>query len=68
MTKFLNPPEACDICHSQVTDEFVDGRTIYGPWANMCPSCFKEIGIKLGTGYGQRYKKNSDNEFIKVEG
>lgn len=32
----------------------VDGRTVYGPWANMCLECHDRIGVGLGTGKGQR--------------
>jgi hypothetical protein len=33
----------------------VDGKTIYGAWAYMCPECWTAYGIgKLGTGYGQQ--------------
>ena len=31
----------------------VDGKTIHGPWANMCADCFGSNGIGLGTGKGQ---------------
>jgi hypothetical protein len=31
-----------------------DGKTIEGPWAYMCEDCFRDYGIGLGTGRGQR--------------
>lgn len=31
-----------------------DGKTVYGPWANMCEDCFVRLGVGLGTGRGQR--------------
>ena len=31
-----------------------DGRTVTGQWAYMCESCFKQYGVGLGTGKGQR--------------
>lgn len=31
-----------------------DGKTKYGPWANMCEDHFKSHGVGLGTGQGQR--------------
>ena len=61
-------PIHCDICHGDITNEFIDGCTTYGPWANMCPSCHKDVGRGLGTGRGQKYRLNSDGEFEKVEG
>ena len=42
----------CDICSS--TTARYDGRTIFGPWANMCQACFDTNGIGLGTGKGQK--------------
>jgi hypothetical protein len=32
----------------------VDGKTVMGPWANMCEACFTEHGVGLGLGRGQR--------------
>lgn len=32
----------------------VDGKTVIGPWAMMCSSCWERIGVGLGTGRGQR--------------
>jgi hypothetical protein len=41
----------CDF-HSGVKAE-VDGKTISGPWANMCGPCYAERGVGLGAGKGQ---------------
>ena len=42
----------CDFkCENEAT---VDGKTIYGPWANMCEAHFIEVGVGLGTGRGQK--------------
>lgn len=35
-------------------DAAYDGKTIRGPWANMCEECFGTHGVGLGTGRGQR--------------
>lgn len=51
-------PEVCDFsADHRIVDEFVDGATVYGPWANMCMRCFREHGRGLGTGRGQHYRK-----------
>jgi hypothetical protein len=63
-----SPPKECDLCHKPIIDQFVDGRTVYGPWANMCLRCHKKKGVGLGTGFGQYYKKNQDGDFMKAEG
>jgi hypothetical protein len=62
------PPEICDINREPIVDEFIDGKTRAGPWGNMCPKCHKIFGVGLGTGYGQRYKKQDDGKWLKVEG
>ncbi len=54
----------CDICKKEISGNFIDGKTILGPWAYMCPSCFKEYGIGLGTGKGQEF----NSERVKVKG
>jgi hypothetical protein len=50
-------------------DVMYDGRTNVGPWANMAEQSWRIYGIgKLGTGYGQKYKKQADGRWLKVEG
>lgn len=46
----------CDICRSEGVTKSAkyDGKTIMGPWANMCLTHFKGYGVGLGTGRGQR--------------
>jgi hypothetical protein len=47
----------CDICkmNRQLTTEATyDGKTIHGPWANMCQECMNSYGVGLGIGRGQR--------------
>lgn len=45
----------CDVCHVEIIGFYVDGKTKYGPWANMCLSCHKAFGVGLGLGKGQVY-------------
>lgn len=65
-------PEKCDICkgnfHTPGEEIFVDGVTIMGPWANMCASCHFDMGRGLGTGRGQKYKKQPDGRWMKIAG
>lgn len=46
----------CDFCmqSGHLEDADFDGKTVYGPWANMCESHFMEYGVGLGLGRGQR--------------
>lgn len=63
-------PEKCDTCTTPIVGIFYDGKTTVGPWACMCPSCFymgPGVG-KLGTGFGQEYKKQPDGRWKKTGG
>lgn len=52
-----------------ITDEFIDGKSWMGPWGFFTPGSWALDGCgKLGTGYGQRYKKQEDGRWLKVEG
>ena len=45
-----------------------DAKTKQGPWANMSSASWKIYGVgKLGTGYGQKYVKQADGRWLKVE-
>jgi len=57
-------PSKCDVCGGSLTQGFVDGRTVYGPWAIMCPRCHFEVGQGVGLGKGQQYSA----EGVKVAG
>jgi hypothetical protein len=49
-------PDSCDLCgHVLKSGQFIDGKTVHGPWAIMCPTCHLMYGVGLGTGLGQRY-------------
>jgi len=61
--------EEADDFGAPIKDEFIDGRIETGQWAVMSPASWKMFGNgKLGTGYGQRYKKQADGKWLKVEG
>jgi len=64
---YSEPPDRCDIGGEPITDVFIDGGTIQGPWANMCPKCHLTYGIGIGLGRGQRYEKEGDR-WVKTEG
>ena len=71
MKYWLGPvPQVCDVCSEAIKDRFFDAATTFGPWANMCLSCFT-LGPgygKLGTGLGQEYVKQSDGRWLKIGG
>lgn len=61
-------PQVCDLCGQKFTDEFIDGRTIYGPWTFLCSECHRTKGCGFGTEKGQRFKKPAKGFWTKVEG
>jgi hypothetical protein len=63
-----NPPAKCEVCSAPIDDEFVDGRLVLGPWANMCCICHHNQGVGLGTGKGQHYRMESNGVYYKVRG
>lgn len=46
----------CDFCKNMgnKTKAAYDGKTIFGAWANMCEEHYKQYGVGLGLGIGQR--------------
>lgn len=46
-----------------------DAKTKFGYWANMSEDSWKEFGIgKLGIGLGQKYEKQDNGRWLKIEG
>lgn len=60
--------ENCDLCHKPIKDVFIDGSTLYGPWATMCKHCFNVRGRGVGTGKGQMYELQPDGQWLKIQG
>jgi hypothetical protein len=63
---FVDPPATCDICEQSLGAAFIDGRTVHGPWANMCEPCFAKHGVGIGQGRGQLFHRQADDRFMKV--
>ena len=52
-----------------IKDEFIDGKSWLGPWGLFVPESWSKVGVgRLGTGLGQRYRKQADGKWLKVEG
>lgn len=49
--------KSCDICFHRLDSVYIDGKTIFGHWANMCEHCFYFFGTGLGLEKGQKYTK-----------
>ena len=66
---WMTPLKPRDDFVDKYDGEMIDGKTVYGPWANMTPKSWKKHGVgKLGRGFGQRYQKQSDGKWLKIEG
>jgi hypothetical protein len=60
--------KTCDICHKPCKQQYIDGKTHRGPWANMCPTCYTYHGVGLGVGRGQRYELTASGGWAKTAG
>lgn len=54
--------------NTPLTEVYFDAKTSMGPWANMCQACFYRYGIKLGTGFGQKYERQPAGNWKKTAG
>ena len=61
-------PAQCDLCETPITNTFIDGKTVHGPWGIMCISCHVLDGYGFGTGRGQKFEKVESGKFIKTKG
>lgn len=52
-----------------IRDVFIDGRSRMGPWGLFTPDSWRYYGTgRLGVGWGQRYVRQDDGRWLKVEG
>lgn len=60
--------KVCNSCGDLCEVFLYDAKTKQGPWAVLCEQCFKWFGFGLGTGLGQKYARQPNGEWHKVEG
>jgi hypothetical protein len=66
---WLSPVGECDDFKDVIEDVIYDGRTTMGPWALMTPKSFRQHGLgRTGLGLAQKYEKQPDGRWLKVEG
>ncbi len=66
---WLSPLDTIDDFGVPYGSVMYDAKTKMGPWANMGDASWAKYGIgKLGTGFGQRYQRQEDGRWLKVEG
>jgi hypothetical protein len=66
---WLSPVGTKDDFGDKVGHVIIDGKTKHGPWALMTPLSWDLHGVgRLGLGLGQRYEKQTDGKWLKIEG
>ena len=66
---WMSPIPIHDDFGEELVDIFIDGKTKFGPWGIMTPNNYKKFGIGvLGLGFGQKYQKQPDGKWLKIEG
>ena len=68
MTVWASAVPKKDNFNQLIKDEFIDGKTHYGPWAIMTPASHRTHGVGIGLGKGQKYRKDASGVFVKVGG
>lgn len=63
MNPYYPTPEMCDCCGQHFGLVMYDSPTIYGPWGNLCESCFDAYGRPNG----HRYERGDDDRFYRKE-
>lgn len=66
---WASPLNGCDVCCADFPGGIMYDAVVSGMWGNVCQSCFSlDPRAKLGTGFGQKYEKQVDGRWLKVEG
>jgi hypothetical protein len=67
---WIGPVPAHDDFGRPIGNEFVDGRSVAGPWGTFTPASWDWSGCRrpLGPGVGQRYRRQPNGRWLKVEG
>jgi hypothetical protein len=75
MTRYISAEK---LTHDDFKDAFSrkEGEIVYDArmagttaWATMTEASFKRYGEgRLGTGFGQKYRRNAEGHLLKVEG
>ena len=58
--------QGCDICKRPFGRFMYDAKTTFGPWANLDEACFVLHGMGMGQGRGQKYEKQEDGSYLKM--
>lgn len=62
------PATGCQLLNKPFGDVMYDARLADVGWGNWCEEAFTRYGGRLGLGLGQKYVKQADGRWLKVEG
>ena len=68
---WMSPLDDTDDFGQPYNGIMIDGKTKFGPWANMSEKAwalYSGTKGKLGLGLGQKYQKQPDGRWLKIEG
>ncbi len=65
---WCGPIDKCQLTGDELGDTMYDARLPSGQWGNIGQRAFEENGCRLGTGLGQKYKRQEDGRWLLVEG
>jgi hypothetical protein len=66
---WVSPVNERDDFNMLIDDIIYDGKTVMGTWALMSPGAWRAYGVgRTGLGLAQKYKKQSDGRWLKIEG
>jgi hypothetical protein len=54
----------CQLCLEPLTESYIDGATVVGPWAIMCDGCHKEFGVGWGIGRASRHDVKTGKKLV----
>lgn len=60
--------DRCQISGRRLEGIMYDAKLPGGSWANICHQTFVNMGCQLGLGLGQKYERQLDGRWLKVEG
>jgi len=61
-------PAVCEISGKPFNGVMYDASVPGLGWAHICYDTFKQYSCKVGSGMGQKYRKQDDGRWLKVEG
>lgn len=68
---WTSPVGGFDDFGAPIKDIVIDAKTKHGPWALMTPETYAVEGNRpgvFGLGVGQKYQKQADGRWLKIEG